>query len=54
MKLFIEGWRDLAVMCVVSVGLVAVGLVVVGFFEVMEYGCAVSQCGEMVEWVFGK
>lgn len=51
MKLFFEGWKDVALVVVVSIVLVTVGLVVVGLFEVMEYGVAVSTCGEMVEWL---
>ena len=49
MKLFFEGWKDVAIMCGVAVVMVTVGLVVVGIFEVMGYGVAVSTCGEMVE-----
>ena len=49
MKLFFEGWEDVAIVVVVSVVLVIVGLFIVGIFEVMAYGEAVSTCGEMVE-----
>lgn len=54
MKLFFEGWKDVAIFVVVSVVLVVVGLVVVGVFEVMAYGEAVSTCGEMVEELLVK
>ena len=49
MKLFFEGWEDVAIVVVVSVVLVIVGLFIVGIFEVMAYGEAVSTYGEMVE-----
>ena len=54
MKLFFDGWKDVAIVVVVSVVLVVVGLFIVGIFEVMAYGEAVSTCGEMVEELLVK
>jgi hypothetical protein len=51
MKLFFEGWKDVALVVVVSIVLVVVGLFIVGMFEIMVYGGGVSTCGEMVEWL---